>query len=33
MLKYNNKDNLTNLQLEDDAAYQYDNRMKMPTKE
>ena len=30
--KYNKKDGLTELQLEDDAAYQTDNRMKMPTK-
>ena len=32
LTKYN-KDGLTELQLEDDAAYQYDKRLKMPTKE
>ena len=31
--KYNNEDDLIELQLEDDTAYQFDNRMKMPTKE
>ena len=30
--KYNNIDNLTTLLPEDDAAYQFDNRMKMPTR-
>ena len=32
-LKYNEDDKLTELIHEDDAAYQSDNRMKMPTKE
>lgn len=32
MSKYNFDDNLLQLLPEDDAAYQYDNRMKMPTK-
>ena len=30
--KYNSIDNLTTLLPEDDAAYQFDNRMKMPTR-
>ena len=32
-IKYNKDDMLTELQLEDDAAYQVNHRMKMPTKE